>query len=204
MNTLAKHYGVQHLLPCSNARSIVMREPNQCRLHRIKSDKHSQPRRSSTHPVHMIMKALQNDLDPYGYECDCSVDDDNDEDDENSHSFLGEDTSFSSESSDDENDEPHRTVSFCTPLVTACYLRPTTSAEEKKTLYYTDKDYREFRRNYFCYNRLRRDRSRDANMTEVNKRSVVQFHLDDINDVYIIPTIDNPSELYYSRLELQG
>lgn len=206
--------------------------------------------RSSKYPCHIILKAIRdNDVDPYDYECDIDMEDD-DDDDDYSHgaSILEEDTSCSSESSasDDEevpssplqhhhhaHDSPHshdpqtihsqcRTVRFCAPLVTASYVRPVTTVLEKYELYYTERDYREFRRNYVSYTRSQQQQPPPHNRshghhpntttntnTNATRRNapVVQFHVNVITAVHFtsINSDDcNPSELYYSKGELQG
>jgi hypothetical protein len=79
-------------------------------------------------------------------------------------------------------------VSFDTPLVTAVYVRPFTTLQEKRALYYTDFEYREFRRDYFY-------RPRDRQ---------VQFSPNLVTKVHSIPPVEDPSDLYYSEADLQG
>jgi hypothetical protein len=105
-------------------------------------------------------------------------------------------------------------VRFCAPLVTASYVRPVTTLEEKCELYYTEQEYREFRRNYVLHSRSQQKQQRQQQPQSIGKTnnttatsrkpSVVQFHVDVITEIHTTPTIDNPSELYYSRVELQG
>jgi hypothetical protein len=79
-------------------------------------------------------------------------------------------------------------VSFDTPLVTAVYIRPFTTLQEKRVLYYSDIEYREFRRDYFY-------RPRDRQ---------VQFSPNLVTKVHSIPLAEDPSDLYYSEADLQG
>ena len=97
--------------------------------------------------------------------------------DDQTVSTINDDDSFSTTESG---------VSFATPLVTAIYERPITPFDEKKELYYTDSDYREFKRNYFF------------------RKPDVQIHDKVVTDVWVIPVPDDPSELYYSEEDLQG
>jgi hypothetical protein len=170
------------------------------------------------------MKALRDNVDPYDYDCDSDTDDDDDDDYSKSSLIMEEDTSCSSSESSVSDDEEtssqldHRLVRFCAPLVTASYVRPVTTIEEKYELYYTEREYREFRRNYVLHSRsqqkhqqqrvdrLQQQQQDDtANKTNVTRKpSVVQFHVDVITEIHTTPTIDNPTELYYSRMELQG
>jgi hypothetical protein len=45
-------------------------------------------------------------------------------------------------------EESPLTVSFATPLITDIHFRPRTLRQDKETLYYSDKDYRTFRRDF--------------------------------------------------------
>ena len=230
MNAIAKQFGVQHMMmPLHKARCVVMREHSTIgtvvtdvisddmlcsRMMMMKKKNH----RPSKHPCHVVWKALRDNVDPYDYDCDSDTEDDDDE-----HDYLEEEeeTSCSSESSvSDDDDEtlslhhhhhhPHddapqerpRRVRFSTPLVTARYVRPVTTLHEKYELYYTEREYREFRRNYVWH---ARNQPPQMPLTAHRKPSVVQFHIDVITAVHTTPIIlDNPSELYYSKCELQG
>ena len=231
MNAIAKQFGVQHMMmPLHKARCVVMREHSTIgtvvtdvisddmlcsRMMMMKKKKKNRP---SKHPCHVVWKALRDNVDPYDYDCDSDTEDDDDE-----HDYLEEEeeTSCSSESSvSDDDDEtlslhhhqhhPHydapqerpRRVRFSTPLVTASYVRPVTTLHEKYELYYTEREYREFRRNYVWH---ARNQPPQLPLTAHRKPSVVQFHIDVITAVHTTPIIlDNPSELYYSKCELQG
>ena len=73
----------------------------------------------------------------------------------NTVSTVNDDDSFSTSSGDGQL----HGVTFATPLVTATFERPRTSSpEEKASLYYTDAEYREFKRAYF----FRRARCADS------------------------------------------
>jgi hypothetical protein len=186
-------------------------------------------------PCHIIIKAFNNIVDPY-YDEGC----DSDDNDEYSSNFSVEDTSCSvssssscNSSSDEEevdDDEIHnsesiisnnnrRKVSFCTPLVTACYVRPTTTLNEKYELYYTDIEYRAFRRNYILFTRGNNSTNNNQQqqhqpMTPLpaskrrRKNTIVQFHANVVTNIYTVPNNDDypttTSDLYYSRMELQG
>ena len=100
-----------------------------------------------------------------------------DDDDDQTVSTVNDDESFSTTGSG---------VSFAAPLVTAVYERPTTSADEKRELYYTESEYREFKRNYFF------------------RKPDVQIHDRVVTEVWEIPVPEEPSELYYSESDLQG
>jgi hypothetical protein len=216
MNVLAKQWGVEHMMPLQKARYIVMKEPAICREGNVDDgDEHvlvvedESEQIRSFRPCH-ILKALTDNIDPYDYDCDSDIDDDYYY---SNSSLEEEETSCSSDSSSDDMDmNHHRSVTFCTPLVTACYIRPITTADEKYELYYTDIEYRDFRRNYVIYNRIQQCRwKRNNNKNDKNESirrrkntTIVQFHTDVITDIYTIPSSDNASELYYSRPELQG
>lgn len=70
--------------------------------------------------------------------------------------------------------------------------------QENRMLYYTDYEYREFRRDYYSRN--------SSNSSNNNKRDggVVTFHADVVTAVHEIPAVSDPSDLYYSESDLQG
>lgn len=237
MNAIVKQLGFSHLMPLHKARCIVMREStvhcfdlvhvNHCDdniVNDVSQNSSSRKNISTRHACHVVMKALRDNVDPYDYDCDSDTDDDDDDDADdysNSSLIMEEDTSCSSSESSVSDDEEvssqpdHRMVRFCAPLVTASYVRPVTTIEEKYELYYTEREYREFRRNYVSHTRSQQQRidrlqqqqqhSTSANKINITRKpSVVQFHVDVITEIYTTPTIDNPTELYYSRTELQG
>ena len=78
-------------------------------------------------------------------------------------------------------------VTFAEPLVTEVHLRPYTTRREKRVLFYQEQDYMEFKRDAFYG---RRD-------------TLVQFADDMVSDVWTIPALENPSEVYYTEGELQ-
>ena len=211
MNAIAKQFGVQHFMPLQTARCIVMREPTVTHLESSadddENDHSSKPpqQRSAQHSCHVVFKALRDNVDPYDYECDSETDDD---DDYSNTSVEEEETSCSSssESSHDDDDgdvattTAHRTVRFGTPLVTATYTRPVTTTEKKPELYYTEREYREFRRQFG-----RSGRRRCCSQPLTTTATVVQFHVNVVTEIHeTCHMLDNPSELYYSRTELQG
>jgi hypothetical protein len=79
-----------------------------------------------------------------------------------------------------------RVVTFANPLVTQVHFRPTTTISEKRDLFYSDVDYRLFRRNYH----FQRD-------------TLVGFKEKVVTDVWEIPPVDCPEDLYYSNSDLQ-
>lgn len=155
---------------------------------------------------------MRDNVDPYDYECDSETDDD--DDDYSNTSVEEEATSCSSSSSESSNDDDddgdvatttnaHRTVRFGTPLVTATFTRPVTTTEKKPELYYTEREYREFRRQ-FGRSRRRCTQPHGTTLTTTTA-TVVQFHVNVVTEIHeTCHMLDNPSELYYSRTELQG
>lgn len=85
------------------------------------------------------------------------------------------------------DDEP--VVHFCTPLVTHMETRPRTTAEDKKSLYYSESEYRRFRREYAA---------------ETNAAGTVIFHDQVVTEVWEYEAPADPSVLYYSETELQA
>ena len=205
-------------MPLQTARCIVMRDPTVMYLESSPDDDDENdlsskpPQRSAQHSCHVVFKALRDNVDPYDYECDSETDDDDDDDYSNT-SVEEEATSCSSssESSNDDDDEgdvatttnAHRTVRFGTPLVTATFTRPVTTTEKKPELYYTEREYREFRRQF---GRGRRSCCLQPHGTTLTTTAtVVQFHVNVVTEIHeTCHMLDNPSELYYSRTELQG
>ena len=206
-------------MPLQTARCIVMREPTVTHLESSadddENDHSSKPpqQRSAQHSRHVVFKALRDNVDPYDYECDSETDDD-DYDDYSNTSVEEEATSCSSssssESSNDDDDDgdvatttnAHRTVRFGTPLVTATFTRPVTTTEKKPELYYTEREYREFRRQF---GRSRRRSQPHGTTLATTTATVVQFHVNVVTEIHeTCHMLDNPSELYYSRTELQG
>jgi hypothetical protein len=82
-------------------------------------------------------------------------------------------------------------VTFAEPLVSDVFIRPTTSREEKHLLYYCDRDFREFRREYYsCGRREPRD-------------SVVSFSESIVTDVHLYAPVEDKSVLYYTESDLK-
>jgi hypothetical protein len=126
----------------------------------------------------------------------CAVYDDSnssyeDDDDTASTTSLADESSCSSSTSDCCDNASTRTtvVSFSNPLVTAVFVRPRTTLQQKRELYYTNFEYREFRRDYFY---------------RKSGESLVQIHRDVVTAVHEVPVVDNPCDLYYSESDLQG
>jgi hypothetical protein len=155
----------------------------------------------STSSKRQLILSKQAAVDQYGGESNNSQDDNNcgDEDDDDTAStvsLLADDTSCSSAEC---GSGSSATVTFCAPLVTEIYERPVTTPDEKAALYYTEREYREFRRD-FVYGQPRR---------------LVHFHSDVVTAVLDLPpsVISNldesspstcASDLYYSESDLQG
>lgn len=198
-------------MPLQTARCIVMRDRTVLYLESSVDDDendHSSkpPTRSAQHPCHVVFKALRDNVDPYDYECDSDTYDD----DFSNTSVEEEETSCSSESSNEDDCDvvsaAHRMVRFGTPLVTATYTRPVTTTEEKYELYYTEREYREFRRQFGRHTVSKCGRSQRANHPPTSRTAcVVQFHVNVVTEIHETSSkMENPSELYYSRTELQG
>jgi len=82
-------------------------------------------------------------------------------------------------------------VTFAEPLVTHVHTRPKTSRQEKKFLFYTDREYRTFRREYsLCGGREPRD-------------SVVQFSDELVSEYHVYPMHQEKDQLYYSECDLK-
>jgi hypothetical protein len=80
-------------------------------------------------------------------------------------------------------------VSFSPCLVTAEFERPATMPHEKQELYYCEKDYRRFRREYY----------------EFRKRgsSLVHFCEELVTQVHQYSSEGSPSDLYYNETDLK-
>lgn len=167
MDEIAKQFGFTLSF---SARSVVMREPVITRRRR-KSRCLAFHRDSLDNVINYELAAVSPQIFKQLVE-------NHDYDDDKTVSTVNDDESFSTTGSGG--------VSFAAPLVTAVYERPTTSAEEKRELYYTESEYREFKRNYFF------------------RKPDVQIHDRVVTDVWEIPVPEEPSELYYSESDLQG
>jgi len=83
-----------------------------------------------------------------------------------------------------------RCVSFAENPVTEVNTRPYTTMNEKHKLFYSDWEYVEFRRKAYHWS---------------NRREKLVIFTDSlVSDVWIIPTSEDPSSLYYSETELQS
>lgn len=174
MNEIARQLGFSVSL---KARDVVMRAPADGS--RVQSGDSNEEDESfaSIFGVFSPRKPLQNRRKLF----DNDSTDDDDDDDTASTVSLADDTSCSSS-------EGCAGVSFASPLVTAVFVRPSTTLQENRALYYTDFDYREFRRDYFYRKR----------------ESVVRFRPDVVTEVREIPMVEQPDDLYYSQSDLQG
>jgi hypothetical protein len=63
--------------------------------------------------------------------------------------YRDDDETASTVSSYDDSTSSIGSVSFAGELVTEVYVRPVTTLQEKRELYYTERDYRRFRQEYF-------------------------------------------------------
>lgn len=104
------------------------------------------------------------------------------EDDDETASTVSCSESFSSSSG---------SVTFAEPLVTDVFIRPATPREEKARLFYGDRDYREFRKEYYMYGKRE---PRDA---------VVSFADTIVTDVHEYAQVEDKSILYYSETDLK-
>jgi hypothetical protein len=192
MNALFEQCGIDHFVWVHRARLVVLREnttwnacfqSRQCQSQFI-SDKGK------------LTKAITNLLLDH-YDNDYPSDMEEYEDDDCSSCSMEGTTSCSS----DESHSNGNRVSFCSPLVTATYVRPTTTSKEKLELYYSEMDYREFRRNYLVLNRIQASR---LEQSKRRRTSVVQIHPQVVTATHTIPSHDDPTELYYTQSDLQG
>ena len=79
-------------------------------------------------------------------------------------------------------------VTFADPVVTEIHTRPYTTRLEKRALYYCERDYLEFKRDYFYGS------TRDT---------LVKFTETVVSHVWTVPRHEEPSEMYYTEAELQ-
>lgn len=82
-------------------------------------------------------------------------------------------------------------VSFAEPLVTAIHVRPPTTWEEKRRLYYSDGDYRSFRKDFYLYGR------------KEPRDSLVSFSDSVVTSVHTYPLPEDKNILYYSESDLK-
>lgn len=192
MNAIFRHCGIDCFVLVHRARLVVMRESTTWTSRFPSRQSQSEFISDECKLTKSITNLL---LDHYDYEYQSDAEEY--DDDECSSCSMEGTTSCSS----DESHNSGNRVSFCFPLVTATYVRPTTTSNEKLELYYTEMDYREFRRNYLVLNRIQ------AGRLEQNKRrrtSVVQIHPQVVTATHTIPSHEDPAELYYSQTDLQG
>jgi hypothetical protein len=108
---------------------------------------------------------------------------DEDDDTASTVSLTEEDFSFSNSISNDRS-----SVTFAEPVVTAIYTRCVTTSDEKHALYYCDRDFREFRRQY-----LHR-----------KKTCLVQFPISSVvTCVHEYPYPETTETLYYTESDLK-
>jgi hypothetical protein len=195
MNAIVKQFGFENWFLLHKARSVVMHEATFCiRQHRI--DEQEQIGQQLQRKECIVVKALTMLVDPYDDDFQSDTDDDD--------CSMEDETSCSSSSViDDSNSSICNRVSFCTPLVTATYVRPTTTMQEKYALFYTDMDYREFRRNFIVMNRIHSGQVQNQSFHH-HRHTVVQIHPNVVTAVYTIPTVEDPSDLFYTKADLQG
>lgn len=106
------------------------------------------------------------------------------------YDFKDDDTACTVSSSECEvSVDTRHTVSFAENLVTEIHTRPYTTINEKHKLFYSDWEYLEFRRDACCLNR---------------RETLVQFADNVVSKVWTIPTVLDPSSIFYSERELQG
>ena len=79
-------------------------------------------------------------------------------------------------------------VTFAEPLVTEVHLRPYTTRREKQVLFYSEKDYLEFKRDYYY---------------GTTRSTLVKFAETVVSHVWTVPQHEDPSQLYYTETELQ-
>lgn len=106
-------------------------------------------------------------------------------------SCTKDDDTLSTVSSDDDSfaSTGGCVVTFAEPLVTAVYERPVTTTAEKFRLFYTDLEYREFRRDFYQSRRKR--------------TSIVHFASDLVTDVYEYSCQGKKNDLFYNEADLQ-
>ena len=102
-----------------------------------------------------------------------------------------DDTASTASASDSDSDSllSAPSVSFAEPLVTAVMTRPYTSLRDKHTLYYSNYDFADFRREANGYER---------------REKVVKFSVAVVSEVWTVPSVRDASSMYYSKEELQG
>lgn len=147
---------------------------------------------------------------------DISIDDGEDVDDDDETASTMTDDSSSVSSSEDAVSPSFTTTSSTTPglrtavsfdarLVTAVYLRPRTTMQEQRDLYYTEYDYREFRREYVFHKQKEIANNRNGKQPPQKQKPRVQFCPSVVTTIHEGPFLaSDPTLLYYSESELQG
>jgi hypothetical protein len=79
-------------------------------------------------------------------------------------------------------------VTFAEPLVTEVHLRPYTTRQEKQVLFYNERDYLEFKRDYYY---------------GTTRNTLVKFAETVVSQVWTVPQHEDPSQVYYTEAELQ-
>lgn len=106
-----------------------------------------------------------------------------------SYLMADDDTASTASSFDDSFTSTSPSVAFASPLVTEIRYRPTTTREEKALLFYTDSEYRSFRRDYFDERRSR--------------KRVVRFSTELVSDTHEYESPEDTAALYYNETDLQ-
>lgn len=106
-------------------------------------------------------------------------------------STTKDDDTLSTVSSDDDSfvSTSGCLVTFAEPLVTAVYERPVTTMAERFRLFYTDLEYREFRRDYYQSQRKR--------------TCLVHFASELVSEVHEYPCQGIKDDLFYNETDLQ-
>jgi hypothetical protein len=79
-------------------------------------------------------------------------------------------------------------VTFAEPLVTEVHFRPYTTRQEKQVLFYNERDYLEFKRDYYY---------------GTTRNTLVKFAATVVSQVWTVPQHEDPSQVYYTEAELQ-
>jgi hypothetical protein len=174
MNYIASTLGLESALQLGGARAAVRRSCS------VESTSESSQRDSLLKKADNFVFALKED-------------DHCDDDTASTCSSTDEDDSSYSMSSYNNNTT---TVSFASQLVTAVHVRPVTSHQDKNILYYTDVEYRMFKREYY----LQRRNDRNQSMVSFSDDVIVHELPPSIASDYY----GQHSDLYYSQQDLKG
>ena len=110
---------------------------------------------------------------------------------QSSAGLLKDDDTASTCSSDESCTSCSGTVCFAEELVSAVYERPKTTYSEKHLLFYSDLEYRQFKRDYCLYK------------LELQRNSLVKFQEEPVTEVHVYHQQGEKDELFYSEKELQ-